>query len=60
VSNQAGVVSRSQALSSGLTRGTIDARVTLGRWKQVYLGVYATFTGVIARDAWLWAALGAP
>jgi very-short-patch-repair endonuclease len=57
VSNQAGVVSRSQALSSGLTRGTIDARVTFGRWKQLYLGVYATFTGHITREAQLWAAV---
>jgi Transcriptional regulator, AbiEi antitoxin len=56
-SGQAGVVSRSQVLSSGVTRGTIDARVAFGRWKQVYRGVYATFTGAMTRDAWLWAAV---
>jgi hypothetical protein len=55
--NQAGVIGRSQALSSGLTRGTIDARVAFGRWKLVYPGVYATFTGPMTRDACLWAAV---
>jgi hypothetical protein len=55
--NQAGVVSRSQALSSGLTRGMIDARVEFSRWQQVHKGVYATFTGLLPRDALLWAAV---
>jgi hypothetical protein len=50
-------VSRSQALSSGLTRGMIDARVEFSRWQQVHKGVYATFTGLLPRDALLWAAV---
>ena len=55
--NQAGVVSRQQALSSGLTRGMIDTKVRFARWRQVHRGVYATFTGPVTRDAQLWAAV---
>ena len=55
--NQASVVSRSQALTSGLTRGMIDTKIRFGRWQQVHPGVYATFTGPVPRDARLWAAV---
>jgi hypothetical protein len=55
--NQAGVVSRKQALRSGLTPGAIDAKVKSGWWPQVHPGVYATFTGPITREARLWAAV---
>ncbi|MGH3264277.1 MAG: type IV toxin-antitoxin system AbiEi family antitoxin domain-containing protein, partial [Trebonia sp.] len=55
--NQAGVISRSQVLNFGLTRGMLDARVAFGRWKQVYPGIYATFTGPMARESLLWAAV---
>ena len=55
--NQAGVVSRPQAISAGLTRGMIDSKVRFGRWRQVHKGVYATFTGPVTRDARLWAAV---
>jgi very-short-patch-repair endonuclease len=50
-------VSRPQALSSGLTRGMIDALVRAGWWRQVHPGVYATFTGPMTWDARLWAAV---
>ena len=55
--NQAGVVSRPQALSSGLTRGMIDTKVRSGRWRQVHRGVYATFSGPMTRKTQLWAAV---
>jgi hypothetical protein len=55
--NQAGVVTRPQALGSGLTRGMVDARLEFARWRQIHPGVYATFTGPLNRDAQLWAAV---
>jgi hypothetical protein len=55
--HQAGVVTRSQALRAGLTRGVVDARLKFGRWRQIYPGVYATFTGPLSRNAQLWAAV---
>jgi hypothetical protein len=35
----------------------IKFRVSSGRWRQLHLGVYATFTGAPGRNAQLWAAL---
>lgn len=55
--NQKGVVSRRQALSAGLTRGVIDAKVRSGWWEHVHEGVYKTFTGQLTRDGRLWAAV---
>jgi very-short-patch-repair endonuclease len=55
--NQKGVVSRRQALSAGLTRGVIDAKVRSGWWEHVHEGVYKTFTGQLTRDGLLWAAV---
>jgi hypothetical protein len=55
--NQSGVVSRTQALRAGLSRDMIKFRVSSGRWRQLYPGVYATFTGVPTRRASLWAAV---
>jgi hypothetical protein len=57
IAEQAGMVSRRQALRAGLSRNTIDSKVRYGLWQQVHLGVYATFTGVIEWDARLWAAV---
>src|SRR5215831_8999731 len=54
---QAGVVSRQQALRSGLSRNAIISRVTHGKWRPIYRGVYATFTGPVNREAQLWAAV---
>jgi histidine kinase/DNA gyrase B/HSP90-like ATPase/putative AbiEi antitoxin of type IV toxin-antitoxin system len=56
-SSQFGVVSRPQALRAGLTVGTIRYRVNSGRWRQVYPGVYTTFTGDPSHGARLWAAV---
>jgi len=55
--NQAGMVSRQQALRSGLTRGMVDTKLKSGWWRQVHPGVYRTFTGPMNRDARLWAAV---
>lgn len=55
--NQAGVVSRQQALKAGLTRGMIDTKVKSGWWVLVHAGVYQIFTGHITREARLWAAI---
>ena len=54
---QAGVVSRQQALSCGMSHSAIASKVKGGRWRQVYPGVYATLSGPVGRDAQLWAAV---
>jgi len=53
--HQSGVVSRSQVLRAGLSKGVIKFRLSSGRWQPIYPGVYATFTGVPGRGARLWA-----
>jgi hypothetical protein len=55
--DQHGVLTRAQALASGLTRSAIAARLASGRWQRVRPGVYATFSGPLARESILWAAL---
>jgi hypothetical protein len=55
--DQAGVVTRQQALGAGMSDGAIVARIKFGRWQRVHFGVYATFTGPMTRDAQLWAAV---
>jgi hypothetical protein len=57
VQYQAGVVSRQQALDAGFTEKAIECRLRSGAWRRLYLGVYATFTGDLSRDARLWAAV---
>src|SRR5215469_9446220 len=54
---QAGVITRKQALKSGMSSGSIDAKLRFQRWQQVYRGVYAVFTGTLPREAQLWAAV---
>ena len=54
---QAGVVSRQQALRSGMSHSAIASKVKHGRWRQIHRGVYATFTGPVSREAQLWAAV---
>lgn len=54
---QRGVLSRTQALQSGLGSGTVSAQLRAGRWQRLHRGVYATFTGEPGREAELWAAL---
>jgi len=54
---QAGVVTRQQALGTGLSTNAIVSKVRRGRWRQIYWGVYTTFTGPVNRQAQLWAAV---
>jgi hypothetical protein len=54
---QAGVITRQQALRSGLSRNAIISKVTHGKWRPIYRGVYTTFTGPVNREAQLWAAV---
>jgi hypothetical protein len=54
---QAGVVSRRQALAHGLTDDQIENRLRCGKWQSLHRGVHATFTGPANRDAQLWAAV---
>jgi hypothetical protein len=55
--HQQGVLSRAQALDTGLTDKAIAARLRSGRWQRLYTGVYATFSGEPPRNARLWAAV---
>jgi hypothetical protein len=57
IAAQAGAVSRQQLLRAGISRTTIDSRVKRGFWPQLHPGVYRTFTGVVPREARLWAAV---
>jgi Transcriptional regulator, AbiEi antitoxin len=54
---QEGVVSRTQALASGMSSDAIRWATERGAWRRVYPGVFATFTGQVGQPAWLWAAL---
>jgi Transcriptional regulator, AbiEi antitoxin len=56
-SDQAGVVTRRQALDAGMSDSAIVARIKFGRWQRIHAGVYATFTGPMTSDAQLWAAV---
>ena len=55
--HQYDVISRTQALRAGLTEDMIRFRVRSDRWRTLYPGVYATFTGGPGRSALLWAAV---
>jgi hypothetical protein len=55
--SQAGVITRQQALRSGLSAKAIKCQLTRGRWRPIHLGVYATFSGPVGREAQLWAAV---
>lgn len=54
---QGGVVTRQQALNSGLSTGAITSRLKYRKWRQIYWGVYVTFTGPVSREVQLWAAV---
>jgi predicted transcriptional regulator of viral defense system len=55
IADQAGIVSRAQAVAAGLTDGKIRANVDAGRWKRIFPGIYQTFSGDLSRTALLWA-----
>ena len=54
---QAGILSRRQALTAGVSRDVIKARMASGRWQRVYPGALATFSGPVPRPGLLWAAV---
>ena len=54
---QRGIITRQQALASGMDPGTIGRLVRSGRWQWLQRGVYSVFTGSPARTTILWAAL---
>jgi hypothetical protein len=54
---QNGVISRTQALSSGLSKDLIATRLDQGRWQRVHTGIYAAHSGSLDRKATLWAAV---
>ncbi len=55
IESQSGVVTTSQALGAGLAEQEIRENVDRGRWRRLWKGVYATFTGQVPRNAQLWA-----
>jgi hypothetical protein len=54
---QSGVISRQQAIRSGMDPDVIDRLLAGGRWQCLQRGSYAVFTGQPPREAALWAAL---
>jgi very-short-patch-repair endonuclease len=54
---QHGVITRDQAVASGVTLGAIRRRLQAGKWRRLYPGVYVTFSGPVPRSAQLWAAV---
>jgi very-short-patch-repair endonuclease/predicted transcriptional regulator of viral defense system len=54
---QRGVLSRNQALESGIGPKTVRSRLLAGHWQRMHRGVYAAFSGEPGREAQLWAAL---
>lgn len=54
---QSGIADRSQARQAGFSRRAMAYRLRSAKWRRVYRGVYATFTGPVHREAKLWAAL---
>jgi very-short-patch-repair endonuclease len=57
LSVQHGIVDRSQALRAGFTSRQVEYRLSSAAWQSVHLGVYATFSGPLTREARLWAAI---
>jgi very-short-patch-repair endonuclease len=55
--SQRGVITRSQALSAGMSKDLIASRLDGGRWQRLHTGVYAVFSGPVDREAKLWAAV---
>jgi hypothetical protein len=54
---QSGIVSRSQILRAGLSRGIVTSRIRRGSWQVMHPGIYAAFSGEPSRHALLWAAV---
>lgn len=57
IAEQAGVISRRQALAAGVSPSAIASKLAQGLWQRIHPGVYYTFTGEVTREARLWAAV---
>jgi Transcriptional regulator, AbiEi antitoxin len=57
IKRQHGVITRRQALATGLPATTVETWVQHGRWVRLDRGIYATGSGPPSRMALLWAAL---
>ena len=57
IESQRGMLARWQVPAVGLDRTTLKSRLQSGRWRPLYRGVYATFTGDPPRESALWAAV---
>jgi hypothetical protein len=55
--DQAGIVTRQQAVRCGMTDVGVRAQLRGGRWRRVHPGVLATFTGPLPPASRLWAAV---
>ncbi|MEU4561269.1 type IV toxin-antitoxin system AbiEi family antitoxin domain-containing protein [Actinoplanes sp. NPDC023936] len=55
--HQRGVLTRAQALRSGMSPDRLRNLHTSGRWQRLHRGVYATFSGEVPRPALRWAAV---
>ena len=51
------MISRQQALQTGMSRNSIHSKVKHHKLHAVYPGVYAIFSGPLSRDAQLWGAV---
>ena len=54
---QEGVLTREQALRTGVSRRLVEGRLASGRWQRLHKGVFATFSGPVPRAARLWGAV---
>jgi hypothetical protein len=54
---QQGVIARWQVSASGIDQAAVKGLLRYGRWRQLYRGVYASFTGDPPRECLLWAAV---
>jgi len=53
--HQRGAIARWQASAVGLSPAVIDGQLRRGRWRPLYHGVYAAYTGDPPRESLLWA-----
>ncbi len=54
---QGGVITRNQALTGGMTRHAVYARLDSRRWQRLHAGVYANYSGPLTRGSLMWAAV---
>src|ERR1700760_5153638 len=57
IKRQHGVITRRQALATGLPATTVESWLQRGRWSRLDRGIYATARGPLSREVLLSAAL---